>query len=101
MNGRNGTTSFLPLDSKIGGQGRNDRPSVGQFLAREQTNYIYKKIETGEMINTNTIEQEMEQEEQLSKIDNRSGETNPYHESLVNNADKVELLMTQMEQWSI
>ena len=51
MNGRNGTTSFLPLDSKIGGQGRNDRPSVGQFLTREQTNYIYKKIETGEMIN--------------------------------------------------
>ena len=43
MNGRNGTTSFLPLDSKIGGQGRNDRPSVGQFLTREQTNYIYKR----------------------------------------------------------
>ena len=43
MNGRNGTTSFLPLDSKIGGQGRNDRPSVGQFLTRELTNYIYKK----------------------------------------------------------
>ena len=72
MNGRNGTTSFLPLDSKIGGQGRNDRPSVGQFLNREQTNYIYKKIETGEMINMDTIEQEMEQEEQLSKIEDTS-----------------------------
>ena len=47
MNGRNGTTSFFPLDFKIGGQGRNDRPNVGQFLTREQTNYIYKKIEMG------------------------------------------------------
>ena len=59
MNGRNGTTTFLPLDSKICGQVRNDRPSIGQFLTREQANYIYKKIETGEMINTNTIEQEI------------------------------------------
>ena len=101
MNGRNGTTSFLPLDSKRGGQDRNDRPNVGQFLTREQTNYIYKKIETGEMINTDTIQQEMEQEEQLSKIDDTSGETNPYHELIVNNAEKVEPLMTQMEQWSI
>ena len=85
MNGMNGTTSFLPLDSKIGGQGRIDRPSVGQFLTREQTNYIYKKIETGEMINTDRIEQEMQQEDQLSKIDDTSGETNPYHEFIVNN----------------
>ena len=101
MNGRNGTTSFLPLDSKIGGQGRNDRPNVGQFLTREQTNYMYKMIETGEMINTDTIQREMEQEEQLSKIDDTSGETNPYSELIVNNAEKVEPLMTQMEQWSI
>ena len=89
MNGRNDTTSFLPLDSKIGGQGKKDRPSVGQFLTREQTNYIYKKIETGEIINTDTIVQEMEQEEQLSKIDDTNGETNPYHELIVNNVEKV------------
>ena len=101
MNGKNGTATFLPLDSKISGQGRNDRPNVGQFLTREQTNYIYKKIETGEMINTDTIQQEMKQEEQLSKIDYTSGETNPYHELIVNNAEKIEPLMTQMEQWSI
>ena len=55
MNGRDGTTTFLPLDSKIGGQISSDRPKVGQFLTREQTNYVYKKVETGEMINTDTI----------------------------------------------
>ena len=101
MNGRDGTTTFLPLDSRIGGQGGNDRPNVGQFLTREQVKYIYRKVETGEIINTETIEQGMEQEEQLSKIDDTNGETNPYQELVVNNAEKIETLMTQMEQWSI
>ena len=53
------------------------------------------------MINTDTIQQDMEQEEQLSKIDDTSGETNPYHELIVNDVEKVEPLMTQIEQWSI
>ena len=42
-----------------------------------------------------------EQEEQLNEIDDMSGETNPYKELIVNNAEKLEQLMTQMEQWSI
>ena len=48
-----------------------------------------------------TVQQEMEQEEQLSKIDEMSRETNPYRELIVNNAEKVEPLKTQMEQWLI
>ena len=68
MNGRDGTTAFLPLDSRIGGQGGNDRPSIGQFLTREQMKYIYRKVESGEIVNTETIEQELEQDEQHSKI---------------------------------
>ena len=35
--------------------------------------YIYRKVETGEIINTETIEQELEQDEQLSKIDDTMG----------------------------
>ena len=101
MNGGNGTTISLPLDSKIGGQVRNDRPSVGQFLPREQANYIYKKVETGEVINTDAIKQEIKQEEQLNRIDDTSGETNPYCKLIVKNAEKIEPMMTQMEQWSI
>ena len=85
MNGRDGTTAFLPLDSRIGRQGGIDKPNVGQYLTREQTKYIYRKVETGEIINTETIELEMEQEEQLSKIDDTSGESNPYQELVVNN----------------
>ena len=100
MNGRDSTTPFLPLDSRIGGQAGSDRPSVGQFLTREQTKYIYRKVDTGEIINMDTIEQELEQE-QLSKIDDINGETNPYQELVVNNAEKIKPLMTRMEQWSI
>ena len=48
-----------------------------------------------------TIEQEIEQERQLDKMDDTSRETNPYKELIVNNAEKIEPLMTQMEQWSI
>ena len=76
MNGRDDTTTFLPLDSRIGGQNKRNL-TVGQYLIRDQTRYIYKKIETGEMINTDTIQQEIEQEKQLSKIDDMNGEINP------------------------
>ena len=98
MNGRDGTTTFLPLHSKIGGQVGHVRPNVGQFLTREQANYRYKKVETGEIINTDTIQQEIEQEEQFNRIDDTNSEANPYQELIVNNAEKVDPLMTQMKQ---
>ena len=100
MNGRNDATTFLPLDSRIGGQTRHS-PRVGRYLARDQTRYIYKKVETGEMINTDMIQQEIEQEKQLGRIDDTRGETNSYKELIVNNAEKIEPLVTQMDQWSI
>ena len=50
MNGRDGTTTFLPLDSKIGGQINYYSSCIGQFLTREQANYVYKKTESGEII---------------------------------------------------
>ena len=53
------------------------------------------------MINTDSIQQEIEQEKQLGRIDDTSRETNPYKELIVNNMEKIEPLMTQMEQWSI
>ena len=100
MNGRDDTTTFLPLDSRIGGQ--NEMCStVGQYLTKDQTRYIYKKVDMGEVINTDIIQQEVEQEQQLSKIDDMNGEINPYREFIVNNAERTEPLMTRMEQWSI
>ena len=34
-------------------------------------------------------------------MDDNNGEVNPYRELIVNNAEKVEIQKTQMEQWSI
>ena len=55
----------------------------------------------GEMINMDTIQQEIEQEKQLNRMDDENGEINPYRELIVINAEKLESPMTQMEQWSI
>ena len=45
--------------------------------------------------------QEIEQERQINRIDGTRRETNPYKESIVNNGEKIDPLLTQMEQWLI
>ena len=37
----------------------------------------------------------------MDKIDDNSGDENPYRELIVNNACKIENTLSQMEQWSI
>ena len=101
MNGRDDAAAFLPLDSRIGGQSRDSHPKVGQYLTRDQARHIYKMVETGEIINVDLVKHEIEQEKQLSQMDDDSGEVNPYRELVVNNAEKIEMQKTQMEQWSI
>ena len=101
MNGRDDATTFLPLDSRIGGQSRDSHPTVGQYLTRDQARHIYKKVETGEIINADMMKHEIEQEKQLSQMDDDSGEVNPYRELVVSNAEKKEMQKSQMEQWSI
>ena len=97
----NDPTSFLPLSPKIGGQIANNKPKTSQYLTKEQAKHVYKKAESGDIFNTETLHQEIEQERQLNRIDDTGRETNPYQELIVNNAEKVEPLLTQMEQWSI
>ena len=80
MNGRDDAAAFLPLDSRIGGQSRDSHPTVGQYLTRDQTRHIYKKVEMGEIINVDTVKHDIEQEKQLSQMDDDSGEVNPYTE---------------------
>ena len=55
MNGRDDTTTFLPLDFGTGGQSMDSCPTVGQYLTRDQAQNVYKKVETGETINTDMI----------------------------------------------
>ena len=92
---------FLPLSPKIGEEINNNKPKDNWYLTEEQARHVYKKIESGGVINADTLCQEIEQERELNRIDDTSRETNPYKEMIVNNAKKIEPLMIHMEQWSI
>ena len=101
MNGRDGAATLLPLDSKISGQNRDSHNTVGQYLTREQARYIYKKTETGQKLNMDTMKLELEQEKQLDRMDDDNGEVNPDRDLIVYNAEKIEMQKSQMEQWPI
>ena len=62
---------------------------------------MFKKVESGSIINTDTLQQEKEHKRELNIIDDTSRDINPYKESIVNNTEKIEPILTQMEQWSI
>ena len=53
-------------------------------MTREQANHVYKKTGSGEVTDTKTLHQELEQERQLNRIDEKT-ETNPYKVMTVNN----------------
>ena len=73
----------------------------GNCLMPQQTDFIYKQVELGSLINKETIREELNSEVELDKIDDNSGDENPYRELIVNNACKIENTLSQMEQWSI
>ena len=52
MKGRNGSTSFLPLNKK----GRLTRfVSSGKYLTEDQTKYVYDKAELGDEIKVRKV----------------------------------------------
>ena len=63
--------------------------------------YVYKKVEQEDIINVETIEQEIE-DDKLNKddIDNKE-EANPYQNIITNDFDRENIMASQMEQWSI
>ena len=64
MKSRNGPTAFLTFSPKIGGQEKGNYPSIGQYLTREQANFVYKKTKSGEIINTEILQQELKYKRQ-------------------------------------
>ena len=47
------------------------------------------------------MKQEIDQDQELNRLDDTSRDSNPYRELIVNNAEKTDTILTQMEQWSI
>ena len=46
------------------------------------------------------MRQEIDQDIELDKMDDTSGDENPYRELIVNNEAKIDTTLSQMEQWS-
>ena len=47
------------------------------------------------------MRQKIDQDIELDKMDDTSGDENPYRELIVNKTAKIETTLSQMEQWSI
>ena len=69
----------MPLNTNIGGQIRTDNSDSqeNKYLMEEQARHIYKKVESGNIININMLKEEIEQDWELSKLDDTSGDINP------------------------
>ena len=67
-----------------------------------KANRIYiKKVELGSLINKNTVKEEIDPDIELDRMNNKSGDENLHRELKVNNAGKIECMLSKMEQWSI
>ena len=54
----------MPLSTNIGGQTLPNKCGYekGKYLTEDQARHMYKKIESSSKINTDTLQQEIEQE---------------------------------------
>ena len=70
-------------------------------MTPQQTDFIYKKVELGSLINNNTIKEELDADIEIDRMDDSSGDESPYKELIIKNAYKIENALPQVEQWSI
>ena len=61
IEGKNYSTTFLPLNANIGGQTKPDRYNETKYLTEDQARYIYKKVELGNVTDIGTIKKGMDQ----------------------------------------
>ena len=55
LKGKNGTTTFLPFDSKIGGNVKYIKDKDAICLTEDQMSYVYKRVEQGNNLNIETM----------------------------------------------
>ena len=61
VNGKDGTTSFLPIDDKTCGKVRYFQNKNAICLTENLASYVYKNVQKGSIIITETMKQEIEQ----------------------------------------
>ena len=88
MKSKNDPTTFLPLNTKLGGPVECVKDKENICLTTDQARYIYSKVELEGIVNVDTIKQEIE-EDKFSKnnIDDEK-EVHPYHNIIINNVDR-------------
>ena len=79
MKGKNDSTPFLPLKSRIGGKVTYVWNKDDICLTERQADYVYETLKKGNMINTKAMTNEMTQDQ---------GD-NPYKRVVLNNVYKV------------
>ena len=89
----------MALNTKIAGPFKCAKDKESMYLNKDQARHIYKKVESEGIVNVDTIKQEIE-EDKVSK-DNIDDEVNPYHNKIINNIDKENVNISQMEHWYI
>ena len=99
IKGKNGTTPFLPLNSKTGGSVRYDKDKKALCLTEEQTRYVYKKVESGGKLNIDIMKQKIDNDK-LTETKTQE-EINPYLKVVLNNVYKDDIKTGQVEFWSI
>ena len=91
MKGKNGTTSFLPSKEKTGGKVNYIQNKKTMCLTEKQTDYVYKTVEEGNIINTKTMTHETVQNQ----------DDNPYKKVVLNKFFREEDKSPEMRNWSI
>ena len=91
MKGKNDSTPFLPLKSKIGGKVTYVHNKDDICLTERHADYVYETVKKGNMINTQAMTSEMTQDQ---------GD-NPYKRVVLNNVYKVPEKCLEMKNWSI
>ena len=99
MKGRNGSTSFLPLNKK---GGLITDVLSEKCLTEDQTKYIYNKVELGDEIRVRKVSQEIRNNKTLPHKNLKGREEINLHEKvLVSDINTLDKNKSQMEHWSI
>ena len=98
MKGRNGSTSFLPLNKK---GGLITSLFSKKCLTEEQTKYVYDKVESGDEIKVRKVSQDIQNKLLLLKQLKERKDINLYQKVLVSDVNMIDKNKSQKEQWSI
>ena len=72
--GKNDPTTFLPLNANTGGQIRSSKHKYkeNKYITEVLARHVYRKVESGNIININTLKQEIDQDQELNRPDDTS-----------------------------